>query len=174
MTIRTIKGLVTISDLTGYAKFAAKKPENEIFQLLSDYYELVGDVIAPASGRVIKFMGDGALMLFPEDKVDAGVRALLELQGRGNRFLSERNVPSQHHIRAHFGPVCCGEVGTRNDKRLDVLGSTVNAVFMMKTPGFAITPGTFRKLAPRTRKLFKKHMPPIAYIPLTRLTKRSE
>src|SRR5271170_2700119 len=106
-----LKGLVACSDLTGYAKFAAKQSGEEIFQLLSDYYEFVGDTIAPASGKVIKFMGDAALMLFPETAADAGVRALLELQSQGDRFLADRNVPCRHHLRAHFGPVCFGEIG---------------------------------------------------------------
>jgi len=99
----TIQGLVACSDLTGYAKLSAKKSEEEIFHLLSDYYELVGEIIAPAQGNVIKFMGDAALMLFPEDAADAGIRALLLLQSRGDAFLSERGVACRHHIRAHFG-----------------------------------------------------------------------
>jgi class 3 adenylate cyclase len=165
MMISTIQGLVACSDLTGYAKLSAKKSEPEIFQLLSDYYELVGDVIAPANGTVIKFMGDAALMLFPEDAADAGMRALLDLQTRGDAFLSERGVACRHHIRAHFGPMCVGLLGTRDDKRTDILGSTVNTMFMLKTTGFALTPEAFRKLMPETRRLFKKHTPPVVYIP---------
>ncbi len=161
----TIQGLVACSDLTGYAKLSAKKSEEEIFHLLSDYYELVGEIIAPAQGNVIKFMGDAALMLFPEDAADAGIRALLLLQSRGDAFLSERGVACRHHIRAHFGSMCIGPLGTRDDKRRDVLGATVNTMFMLKTTGFAMTPEAFRKLAPETRKLFKKHTPPVVYIP---------
>ena len=164
--LSTIQGLVACSDLTGYAKFTAKKSEEEIFQLLSDYYELVGDVIAPAHGKVIKYMGDAALMLFPETAVDAGVRALLDLQSRGDRLLSDRGAACRQHIRVHFGPMCVGPLGARDDKRLDVIGATVNTMFMLKTTGFALTPEVFRKLTPVTRKLFKKHTPPIAYIPV--------
>lgn len=161
-----IQGLVACSDLTGYAKLSARKSEEEIFQLLSDYYELVGDVIAPAQGKVIKFMGDAALILFPENAADSGVRALLALQSRGDQFLSERGVACRQHIRIHFGPICFGEIGTRTDKRPDMLGSTVNTLFLLKVTGFAITPEVFRKLAPETRKLFKKHTPPVTYIPM--------
>ena len=32
--------------------------------------------------------------------------------------------------------------------------------------GFAMTPEAFRKLGPETRKLFKKHTPPVVYIPI--------
>ena len=159
--MKTIQALVACSDLTGYARFAARKSEGEIFQLLSDYYELVGDVVEPARGKVIKFMGDAALILFPEEAADEGVRAMLALQSRGDRFWSERGADCRHHLRVHFGPLALGSLGTRNDKRTDVLGSTVNAMFLLKSQGFALTPEAFRKLAPATRKLFKKHTPPV-------------
>ena len=164
--MKTINGLVACSDLAGYARSTAKKSDEEIFQLLSDYYKWIGDVIAPVSGQVIKFMGDAVLMLFPETAVDAGVRAMLALQSDGDRFLSERGVPCRHHVRAHFGSVCLGPIGTRDEKRPDILGSTVNTLFLLKTAGFAITPEAFRKLNPETRRLFKKHTPPIFYIPM--------
>jgi class 3 adenylate cyclase len=161
-----IRGLVACSDLTGYAKFAVKKSEEEIFKILSVYYEFIGDVVAPARGSVIKFMGDGALMFFPEDATDEGVRALFKIQADGDRFLAAHDCPCRHHVRAHFGPVYLGEIGTRDDKRTDMFGSTINTMFLLKAAGSAITPEAFRKLSPETRKLFKKHTPPITYIPL--------
>ena len=87
-TMNTVRGLVAFSDLIGYAKFNAEKPDDEVFRLLSDYYEFVGDGLKPAAGEVIKFMGDGVLMFFPEMAVDSAVRALLELQTEGDRFLT--------------------------------------------------------------------------------------
>ncbi|MCE0497830.1 MAG: adenylate/guanylate cyclase domain-containing protein [Methylacidiphilales bacterium] len=165
----TIQALVACSDLTGYAKLTSKLSEDEIFHFLADYYEFVGDVVAPARGKVIKFMGDAALIFFPEDAADEGIRAMLALQNRGDRFLSERGADCRHHVRIHFGPMCHGLLGTRDDKKTDVLGSTVNTLFMLKAPGFVLTPEAFRKLTPETRKLFKKHTPPVFYIPTTQL-----
>jgi adenylate cyclase len=160
-----IQGLVACSDLTGYARFSARKSQEEIFHLLSDYYELVGDVILPAAGKVIKFMGDAALMLFPEEAADTGVRALLDLQNRGDAFLASRGAASQHHIRIHFGPMCIGPLGTRTDKRTDVLGSTVNTLFLLKTTGFALTPEAFEKLGSETKRLFEKNVASGVYVP---------
>ncbi|MCE0521360.1 MAG: adenylate/guanylate cyclase domain-containing protein [Methylacidiphilales bacterium] len=163
----TIQTLVACSDLTGYAKLTGKLSEEEIFYFLSDYYEFVGDTIAPSGGRVIKFMGDAALMTFSEVHADSGVRSLLALQGQGDKFLSNRGISCRHHIRAHFGSIQQGELGTRTDKRLDIIGSTVNTMFLLKASEFAITPEAFRKLKPETRKFFKKHTPPVTYIPLS-------
>jgi class 3 adenylate cyclase len=159
-----IQGLVACSDLTGYAKYAAKKTEEEIFQLLSDYYEQVGEIIAPAEGKVIKFMGDAALMLFPEESSNLGVHALLQLQSQGDAFLSAREVPCRHHVRVHFGSMSRGPLGTHEDKRVDILGSTVNAMFLLKSTGFAMTPEVFRQLEPETKELFRKQSD--IYIPI--------
>jgi class 3 adenylate cyclase len=164
--MQLIHCLIACSDLTGYAKLAQAKPEEELFQLLSDYYEFVGDTIAPAKGTVIKFMGDAALMAFPEASADSGVRALLALHTEGDRYLSSRGIPCRHHIRAHFGAVRLGLLGTRTEKRLDILGSEVNTLFLLKAPGFALTAEAFRKLGKETRTHFKKHTPPITYIPV--------
>ncbi len=164
--MKSVSSLVACSDLTGYAKLTNSKSEEEIFHLLSDYYEFVGDTIAPANGTVIKFMGDAALMVFPESSVDSGVEALLSLYTEGDRYLSSQGIPCRHHIRAHFGTVLMGELGTRTEKRLDILGSEVNAMFLLKAAGFAITAEAFRKLGKETRAHFKKHTPPITYIPL--------
>jgi adenylate cyclase len=162
----TIQALVACSDLTGYARLTSKLADEEVFHFLSDYYELVGQTITPAGGRMIKFMGDAAFMIFPESQVDSGIRSLLVLQQEGDRFLADRGIGCRHHIRAHFGPVQQGELGTREDKRLDVIGSTVNTMFSIKASEFALTPEAFRKLKPETRRLFKKHTQPVTYIPL--------
>lgn len=164
--MKSVSALLACSDLTGYAKLSRSKSEEDVFRLLSGYYEFVGDTIAPAGGRVIKFMGDAALMLFPEGSADAGIVALLSLQTEGDRYLAELGVPCRHHIRAHFGSVLAGELGTRDNKRTDVLGSAVNTLFLLKSTGFAMTPEAFRKLGQATRSRFKKHTPPVTYIPL--------
>ncbi len=158
-------GLIACSDLSGYARFARTQEAPEVFRLLSDYYELVGDLISPAGGEAVKFMGDAVLYWFGETAADAGVRSLLELQRQGDAFLAARGASCRHHIRAHFDSVCRGKIGTRTEKRIDVLGPAVNTLFLLKASGFALTAEAFRQLAPETRRLFKKHTPPIAYIP---------
>ncbi len=115
---------------------------------------------------MIKFLGDATLNLFTPEDADAGVRAMLRLQKEGDLYLAARGCPCRHDVRAHFGPVYLGEIGTRRDKRPDIFGTTVNTLVMLKAPGSAITPEAFRKLAPATRQLFKKHTPPVTYIPL--------
>ena len=166
-TPQEIPLLVAFFDLTKFYAFSQSVPVDTLFNLLSDYFEFAGDIIESSGGKVIKFIGDAGLMAYPEDRVDAGVMALLDLKRQGDAWLADRKAPSRNHIQAHFGPVKCGLLGTRSEKRFDIIGETVNTAATLKSTGVVITPQVFRKLQPETRKFFKKHTPPITYISLT-------
>ncbi|MBI5210797.1 MAG: adenylate/guanylate cyclase domain-containing protein [Elusimicrobia bacterium] len=158
--------LVAFCDLSGFGRYSRSVSDRSLLDTMAEYFELVGDIVEGSGGRVVKFIGDAALIVYPEDLADAGVRALLELKGRGDAWMEERGIPCRHEMKAHVGPVVCGHVGTRRDKRFDVFGQTVNTAAVTKSNGVAITPQAFRKLAPGTRTLFKKHTPPVTYIPV--------
>ena len=158
--------LVAFFDLTRYARETKGYDTRQLFALMSDYYEWVGERIEGAGGVVVKFIGDAALVVFAEERVDAGLLALLALKEEGDRWLGQRGLQTQHIVKAHFGPVICGPIGTRADKRFDVFGETVNIAATLRSNGLACTPQLFRKLAPEMRKRLKKHTPPIVYIPV--------
>ena len=66
--------LVAFSDLSAFTRVVQGQSEGEIFALMTEYYGLVGDVIAAGGGKVVKFIGDAALLVFPDDGIDAGQR----------------------------------------------------------------------------------------------------
>jgi class 3 adenylate cyclase len=170
-TPRRLELLVAFADLSAFARFVQGREEEEVFQVMAEYYELVGDIVEGAGGRVVKFIGDASLMVFPAERVDDGVLALRALQEQGDRFFAAHGGPCRHVIKAHFGPVIGGMVGAREDKRFDVLGNTVNTAAMLSASAspsrtLALTPQVFRRLSPETRRLFKKHTPPVTYIPV--------
>ena len=158
--------LVVFSDLTEFGRMARSHSNREIFSFLSEYYEFAGRSITGGGGEIIKFMGDSILFVFPEDRVDSGVLALKDLKTTGDTWMKKRGLRCRHVIKAHFGPVVCGCVGFGKNERLDVFGDTVNTSALLKSNGLAMTPQVFRKLKPATRKHFKKHTPPITYIPV--------
>jgi len=158
--------LVALFDLSSFGRFTRSHTSSDTWNFLSSYFEFVGDIINTGGGTVVKFMGDAGLVVFPEENIDRGVLALRELKTSGDRWLAERDSPCRNAIKAHFGPVTCGPIGTREEKHFDVIGDTVNIMVMLDTRSSAITPQVFRKLKPATRKHFKKHTPPIQYIPV--------
>ena len=157
--------LVVLLDLTLFGQFTRDNPDRHVFEFLSSYFEFVGDIIIAAGGTVVEFVGDSGLFAFPEDKVDDGIMALLELKRSGDRWLKEHNSPCRNMIKAHLGSVVCGLRGAREDKRFALVGDTVITAVTLDTRSFAISAQAFRKLKPETRKFFKKHTPPILYIP---------
>ena len=164
--VRETNLLVAFFDLTQFARFARKHTDREVFDMLQKYYEFVGDVVREGGGTVVKFIGDAGLLAFPETCVDTGVLALKKLKEEGDSWLGSRDIPCRNVIKAHFGPVVCGPMGTREEKKFDVCGGTVNTAALLKTDGLGMTSQVFRKLSKEVRKHFKKHMPPVTYIPV--------
>ena len=158
------KLLVAFCDLTNYAKMSRKIDETEVFIYLSNLYEIIGDKIESSGGQVIKFIGDAALIAFDENDIDKGIVALKQLKTEIDSYNKENKIESQLIIKAHFGQVITGMIGTKNKKMYDIIGNVVNIAATLSSNGYAISVEAFRQLKPETRKLFKKHTPPITYI----------
>jgi class 3 adenylate cyclase len=158
--------LVGFFDLTQFARFSREHTNREVFDLLQQYFELVGQIVSAGGGTVVKFIGDAGLVVFPEKSVNSGVLALKRLKDEGDRWLADRGVPCRNVVKGHFGPVVCGPLGTLEDKRFDIIGETVNIAALLQTDGLGMSAQVFRKLDKDVRKHFKKHTPPITYIPV--------
>jgi len=156
--------LVAFIDLSGYALQATRVTDDELAAIVDGYYELVAARVTAAGGRVVKFIGDGALVVFDVAAADAGVAALLELKDDVDRYLANAGWGCRANIKAHVGPVIAGPYGARDDKRFDVIGKTVNTAAMLDSSGVALSAEAFRKLSPEMRQRFKKHTWPTTYI----------
>jgi adenylate cyclase len=100
---------VVFTDLEGFTRFTAEKGDDEASKLLTKHHRAVGPVIRSRGGRVVKRLGDGLLVTFPE--ADAAVLSCLEL-------VAAQPKPLRLRAGAHTGDV----VVTRDD----VIGHTVN------------------------------------------------
>ncbi len=72
--------ILAVTDIAGFARAAKPKPSLQIFELLAEFYDLVGTIIGAAGGRVIKFIGDASLIAFPSDTPQQAVSALRTLK----------------------------------------------------------------------------------------------
>ena len=100
---------VVFTDLEGFTRFTAQKGDDEASRLLIAHHRAVGPVVRSRGGRVVKRLGDGLLLTFPES--EAAVLACLEL-------VAAQPSPLRLRAGAHIGDV----VVTRDD----VIGHTVN------------------------------------------------
>lgn len=156
--------LVAFTDFTRFAAQAERRDDVEVARVMDAYYELAGRTVAAAGGRIVKFIGDATLAVFPAEAVDRGVLALLELKEAADRLMIDRGWESRLTVKAHFGPVVAGQFGVESNKHYDVLGKTVNVTARLEASGVALSVETFRQLGPQLRQRFKKHTPPVTYI----------
>jgi class 3 adenylate cyclase len=156
--------LIAFVDLTRFMAQSQRTSDDDLAETLDLYYQQVAAATEQARGRVVKYFGDGALVVFPEDSVDRGVEALLELKGSVDRFMATRGWDCRLTAKAHFGVVVAGAFGPPASAQFDVIGKAVNTTATLDGSGVTLSVAAFRKLGPELRRRFKKHTPPVSYI----------
>lgn len=155
--------LVAMCDCSRFRQASKVRSSAELFADLNDFYLLTEDAIQAAGGLVVKFMGDAALVVFPEDLADQGIMALLDLKANVDRWIQNRAIGNSLHVDVHFGEVTLGKMGRSG--RLDVIGETVAIAATLGSRGFGLSQQAFRQLTPEHRQRFQKFTPPVIYLP---------
>jgi len=158
--------LIVFAGFNRYTAQIERLEDLEVATVMNAWYELASNGITSAGGRVVKFIGDAMLAVFPPEAADRGALALLELKDTADRFMKERRWECNFVTRVHFGTVAAGDFGPRSDRRYDVLGKAVNTAARLDSSGVALSVEAFRLLGTEVRKRFKKHTPPMTYIRL--------
>lgn len=156
--------LIAFVDLARFAAQSQRVDDLELANTVDSYYEHVGAAVQEAGGTIVKFVGDAALIVFPETAVDHGVAMILALKESVDRFMTERGWECRLTAKVHFGQAVAGPFGVSGDKRFDIIGKAVNTAAMLDAPGVTLSVEAFRKLGRELRVRFKKHTPPITYI----------
>jgi adenylate cyclase len=156
--------LIAFLDFTLFDKQSQRVEDADIAATLDAHYHRVTDAIQAAGGRVIKFIGDATLLVFPEKNVDGGVRTILELIVSENAEMEKKGWDCRLQAKAHFGTVVAGEFGANGDRRFDIFGKAVNATARLKPAGaFTLSAEAHGKLSPDLRRRFAKQAAPVTY-----------
>ena len=158
--------LIVFLDLTRFMAQSQRGDDDDLATTLDGFYQRVTTAVRRSEGRVVKFIGDAALIVYPEVRIDAGVTMLLELKPAIDRYLSERGWESRMNAKVHFGEVVAGPFGDADEQRFDVIGRAVNIAAVLESHGVTLSSDAFRKLSPALRQQFRKHTPPVTYIRL--------
>ncbi len=67
----TLEAVVMFTDLRGFTAYSDVAPEEELFEALNGYFDIVVRSVQAHGGDVLKFMGDGILSIFPVSTPDA-------------------------------------------------------------------------------------------------------
>jgi class 3 adenylate cyclase len=149
--------VIAFTDFSDFKHLTGRVSDAEIADTMDDYYRLVASVVEKARGRVVKFIGDAALLVFPGDKPDAALQSIVTLRTESDRFMIDRDWPCRFSAKVHIGDVIAGDFGPKGSKRYDIMGREVNATAMLTGDGIggitvsdalraAVSPGSIEKL----------------------------
>ena len=156
--------LIVFLDLSRFSAQSLRQTDAELADILDLYYERVATAVTTAGGVVVKFIGDAALVVFPEHAVDQGVAMLLDLKNSVDKLMAECGWECRFTAKVHFGTAIAGPFGAGGAKRYDVIGKAVNTAAMLDSAGVTLSVEAFRKLGRDLRTHFKKHSAPITYL----------
>src|SRR3954452_3176937 len=139
-TARVERRLAAIlaADVVGYSALMERNEDRTLARLKAHRREFIEPLIAEYQGRVVKLMGDGALVEFAS-AVDAAGCAVLIQQGVAER---EAAVPEAERIRSRIG-INLGDVIHEADG--DLYGDGVNVAARLEqlaAPGGVVVSGT--------------------------------
>jgi adenylate cyclase len=134
---RTLDAVVMFSDLRGFTALSENSNEEEIFNALDGYFEVVVHAVEEMGGDVLKFMGDGILSIFaiptPSQRKQKCRQAALAAKSvlTGLVSLNEdrekvAKSPLDIGIGINAGQVSYGNIGSPGRLDFTVLGGAVN------------------------------------------------
>lgn len=133
----TLEAVVMFCDLRGFTTFSDKESEQEVFDALDGYFELVVQSVEKKGGDVLKFMGDGVLSVFPisapQDRADrcrdaamAAHTVLVALAALNETRAITGKSKLDIGIGINAGQVSYGNIGSQGRLDFTVLGGAVN------------------------------------------------
>ena len=141
MTVpRSQRLILAAIHVPSYTRVCAARGDAQTFDVLQGYYVIVSNITGGAGGRVVKFMGDGALLTFPVDSAPEAVAALRRLQKEASAVWRRFDEDSHVQVKIGVGSVICGDLGPPGDQRFDVVGDAVNQLFKTPWSDFAVDP----------------------------------
>jgi len=147
---RTMPVVLWYSDLRDSTRLSEAMPVDAFFALLNRYFECSAGAVLAEGGRVVQFIGDAVLGIFPvdhdaahPDACAAAIAAARRARHDLERFNAERADVGLESlalgIGLHAGDVKYGNIGVPERLQFDVIGPAVNEVVRLE--GLAKTLG---------------------------------
>jgi adenylate cyclase len=128
----TISAVILFVDIVGFTDISNSHPANEVVKMLNDFYEIVNASVEINYGEILKFIGDGALVIFPvvDDLTaqESAARNALNAVTRARLELQEHQSDTAIEFRAslHIGEIFYGNIGSKNRLDFTAVGPAVN------------------------------------------------
>lgn len=155
--------LIVFADITRFQHNARGTPDVALAELMDAYYRFAEGEVSRSGGKLVKFIGDAMLAVWPEEAASAGVASLPVVKKNIDAWWAGKGWDSRLVVKAHFGRCVAGPFGTEG--RFDVIGNEVNTAATLPARTISLSTEAFRRLDEAGRKAWKKHTEPVVYIP---------
>lgn len=133
----TLEAVVMFSDLRGFTALSDSVSEEDLFDALNAYFDVVVQAVEDMRGDVLKFMGDGILSIFAiptasershqyRQAARAAQKALTDLATLNRDRVQADKAPLDIGIGINAGQVSYGNIGSPGRLDFTVLGGAVN------------------------------------------------
>ena len=124
-----------------------------LLDFMDSFYQKCGECLVASGGRIVKYIGDAILAVFPEGSADEAVAAGACLRAEYAALVAtvQTDVDSDMEVGISCGEVEEGVVGHRSLRNLDLFGECVNEAAMIgHHRGIAVTEAVRALLSDRT------------------------
>lgn len=148
--------VLVLVDLAGYAKAFTGHDDATMAAFTQAYYGVCARVLEGAGGRIVKFVGDACLAVFPVDHAHGAVEAVRRLDGQVSALAAEQGIPVAMGANLHLGEVMEGLFGPEGHARYDVIGAAMNDTARMgRGPALRISRTLWETLPEEERALWR-------------------
>ena len=154
---------IAFFDLSRMMEWSSSKEDSQVAAMLQEFYLLSDQRITAAGGRIVKFIGDEGLAVFPKEAAEEVILALAKLSEEVHRRAAEQGYNTYLNTNVHVGTVIEGSFGPPGMERYDVIGKAVNIAAVLGRRGLMLSQQAFRCLGPEARKRFDKLERPTNY-----------
>lgn len=120
---------VMFFDMAGFTSISEQMSAKEIITLMNEIFSIVQPIIEKNKGIINKYLGDGAMVIFPDSENDA-VIAAIEIMSAIDNLNNKRTEAGLKSLSIGIGidsgPLILGTVGDENRLEHTVYGNTVN------------------------------------------------
>jgi adenylate cyclase len=127
-----------VCDIRGFSSMAEQMGEQELAQIVGNWFRDSGNAVQSAGGIIDKYIGDAVLAYWPargEEGIECAICldvALTILELAANRSWPGKNTPFRVGIAVHFGRVTSGNIGQVAMRDATIMGDAVNTAFRLE------------------------------------------
>jgi adenylate cyclase len=136
-SVSRVAAALLYADLRGFTDFAEETTPEEVTRRLNGVFDCLGEPVRAAGGEILKFLGDGALVVFlpaagaglgtvAEAALGAARTILARVEALNAAEAAAGHPPLRLDMALHAGDVTYGNIGTADRVDFTVIGPAVN------------------------------------------------